>query len=243
MFSLLILGMAAAAGVAGLWAFLQWRQTRSLLLLFNLLVLGAAVLHALIAGAGRWSGPGQELRGYYVLPLLLAIAALPASLFSFAGISRASGFAWARIDWGHGIVDIIAVGLLIYSLSGIFAVQTLAPACWADVVWYLPSVPPPLYCPGHAPEIVMPPRIHWVPVVVLAAYFSLGAGLWWRQGWPWLLVGMGLGIVLLLTPLTWGPVPRFAGELICAVAITLVAVRHARSQPPRPARAESAPDA
>lgn len=232
MFSLLLLALAAAGGATCLWAFLQWRQTRSTLLLFNLLVLGAAVLHALTGGAGHWAGPGAELRGYYVLPVLLATVALPASLFSFAGISRGSGFGWARIDWGHGAVDILAVALLIWSLPGILTIRTLAPACWHDVVWYLHSVPPPLFCPGHAPDVVLPPRPPVVPLVVMLAYLGLGAGLWWRQGWPWLLLGMGVGSILLLMPLTWGPLPRFAGEVLCAGVMVLAAVRHVRNQPP-----------
>ncbi|GIK35762.1 MAG: hypothetical protein AMXMBFR45_00560 [Gammaproteobacteria bacterium] len=232
MFSVLILVMAAAGFLVCLWAFGEWRRTRSVILLFNVLVLAAAVVHALIAGSGRWAGPGTELRGLYVLPLLVATVALPAALFTFATISRGSGFAWARIDWGHGGVCLLAVALLIYSLPGIFVIPTLAPACWRDVVWYLPSVPPPLFCPGAAPELVLPPRLPVVPAVVVAAYLGLGAGLWYRQGWPWLLAGMAAGTALLLLPLTWGPVPRFAGELLCAGVMALAAVRYVRSQPP-----------
>lgn len=234
MFSLLILAMAAAGFAACLRLFGHWRRTRSGILLFNVLVLAAAVLHALIAGAGHWLGPGSQLRALYSLPLLVATVALPASLFTFATVSRGSGFAWARIDWGHGSVCLFAVALLVYGLWGLLRGAALAPACWQDVVWYLPSVPPPLFCPGEAPAPLLAPRLPVVPVVVLVAYLGLGAGLWHRQGWPWLLVGMGTGILLLLAPLTWGPLPRFAGELLCAGVMALAAARYALSQPPRP---------
>lgn len=69
---------------------------------------------------------------------------------------------------------------------------------------------------------------------MVLCYLGLGAGLWWRQRWPWLLAGMAAGAVLLALPATWGPLPQFAGEALCAVAMVAVGVRHARSQPPKP---------
>jgi hypothetical protein len=243
MFSALILLFSAAGFAALLWSFGQWRRTRSSILLFNVLVLAAAVLHALIAGSGRWVGVGNQLRDLYSLPLLVATFALPASLFTFATISRGSGFAWAKVDWGHGAVCLFAVALLLYNMTGILAARAISPACWRDVLWYLPSVPPPLFCPGDAPATVFAPRLPVVPAIVLLAYLGLGAGLWRRQGWPWLLVGMGTGIALLLAPLAWGPVPRFAGELLCAGVMALAAARYALSQPPRPAPVEEAGEA
>lgn len=234
MFSLLILLMVALAGVAGFWGLLQWQKTRSMLLLFNLLVLLTVMLHGLSAGIGHWVGVGQELRGYYILPLLLGIVALPFSLFGFAGISRASGFAWARIDWGHGIVDIIAVALLLWTLPRILSMQALVPACWQDVIWYVYAVPPSLYCEGYVPDPGLVAPLPLVPIVVVLCYLGLGAGLWFHQRWPWLLAGMAPGAVLLALPAAWGPLPQFAGEVLCAVAMVAVGVRHALSQPPKP---------
>lgn len=233
MFSILILLMVAAASGAAVWAFLEWQKTRSMTLLFNMGVLLTALLHCLFAGMGHWVGVGTELRGYYVLPLLLGIVALPFSLFTFAGISRASGFAWAKIDWGHGIVDIVAVALLLWSLPRIMGIEALGPGCWRDVIWYAYEISPSMSCEASPSAAGVPASLFAVSLSVLAAYLGLGAGLWWRQRWPWLLVGMVAGIMLLALPADWGPLPQFAGELVCAVAIVAVAVRHVRLHPPR----------
>jgi hypothetical protein len=80
-------------------------------------------------------------------------------------------------------------------------------------VWYQASAPS-----GKFPLVL---------ASVLAAYLGLGAGLWWRQRWPWLLAAMGIGIILLLTPAAWGPLPYFIGTSLCFCAMVFVAERHA----------------
>ena len=148
---------------------------------------------------------------------------MPVTLFTFATICRRLGFAWARPDWSHGAVCLYASALLIYNLRGIFALKLIHPACWRDVVWYQAAVPAQLSCAGAASG----GTVEW-PVVlasVLLAYLGLGAGLWWRDRWPWLLAGMGAGIGLVLAPPAWGPVPSLLGTSLCFSAMTMVAVR------------------
>ena len=205
MYSALLIVIAVAAVAVLAWGLVEWqRRDRPVILLFNLLALGAVAAHVLLAGIGRFIGAGDTLRDLYALPMLVAIFALPASLFTFATLSRRIGFRWAQIDWGHGAVCLAAVALLIYGLPDLQRMRLIEPAYWHDVVWYV--------------------RESW-PVtafVVLAAYAGLGAGLWWRERWPWLLAGMVAGIALLPLP---GPLPKLLGETLCFVAIVVATVR------------------
>ncbi len=234
MYSIFILLLAAIGLGVCLAALLVWQRTRSNLLLFNLAALGAVTLDLLIAGSGHWIGAGDSLRGLNALPALVSTFALPLTLFTFATISRGSGFAWARIDWGHGAVCLLAVALLVYSLPDILRLRFIYPACWHDVVWYRPSVAPGMGCAPGAPAAPLSAPFPLVRWCVLSAYFSLGTGLWLRERWPWLLVAMGAGIGLILLPRSWGPVPGFLGEMLCFCGICIVAARHVAMNP-RPA--------
>jgi hypothetical protein len=233
-YSIFILLLAAIGMGFCLSAFLVWQRSRSNLLLFNLAALGAVTLDLLIAGLGHWIGVGEQLRGLYALPALVATFALPLTLFTFATISRGSGFAWAKIDWGHGAVCLFAVALLVYGLPDILRLRFIYPACWNDVIWYRPSVAQGMACasgaaqaPLHAPF----PLSLWC---VLIAYFGLGAGLWLRQRWPWLLASMGMGIGLLLLPRSWGPLPALLGGLLCFCGISVAAARYVAMNPRSP---------
>ncbi len=225
MYSVFLLLIAAAGAGVVLHGLLAWQRARSALLLFCLIGLGAVVLETLIAGLGRWVGAGAQLRDLYALPILMATFAWPLSLFTLATLSRRLGFAWARIDWGHGAVCLFAVALLLYSLPDILKMRRLYPACWQDVLWYLRSVPAGLACSGDtSPATAAPLPI--VLVAVLAAYAGLGAGLWWRQRWPWLLAAMVAGLGAMLLPANWGPVPWYLGLTLCFSAMTWETARH-----------------
>jgi hypothetical protein len=224
MYSVLVLAMAAAAaGVLG-WSALAWLRLRGNLVLFNVAALGAVVLALGLAGAGRWIGAGAQLRDLHALPALVAAVAWPLSLFTFATLARRLGHRWARIDWGHGAVCLGASALLAWSLYGLGSLKAMAPACWRDVLWYLPAVPRPWACGpesigGSAPPIVL--------AAVLAAYLALVVGLWRRQGEPGLAALMAAGIALQLLPAAVGPLPGFLGLALCFGGIARVAVRHA----------------
>lgn len=225
MFSIFLLMLAAAGTWLAAGGLLAWRHSRSNLVLFSLAALAAVVIETLVAGAGRWLGAGDRLRDLYAFPILIAAFAWPLTLFTLATLSRRLGFAWARIDWGHGAVCLLAVALLVYNLRNLFSLRQLDPACWRDVVWYLRSVPQGMACPGDVP-------LHQGPwpadlVVVLLAWLGLGAGLWRRRGWPWLFAALLGGAGLLLLPAQWGPVPWYLGLNLVFAAIALETLRHA----------------
>jgi len=234
MFSVLLLVIAAggiAVGVAGLPA---WQRSQSNLLLFCLLALGAVAAESLLAGLGRWLGPGPQLRGLYALPALVATFAWPLSLFTLATLSRRLGSGWARIDWGHGAVCLFAVALLVYGLQGLFGLQALGAACWQDVVWYLREVPAALACPGETPAQAATGRF---PVVagVLAGWLVLGVDLWRRERWPWLCLALLAGAILLLLPPAWGPLPRYLGLSLSFGAIAREVTRRSAALAPQAA--------
>jgi hypothetical protein len=206
MYSGLLVVIAIGAFAVLAWGLREWqRRDRPVILLFNLLALGAVAMHVLLAGIGRFLGPGDTLRDLYALPMLVAAVALPASLFTFATLCRRIGFRWARIDWGHGAVCLFAFALLLYGLPDLRRMRLIEPSIWHDVVRYVRADRP------------------IAPLVVLAAYAALGAGLWFRLRWPWLLAGMVAGLALLPLP---GALPQLLGETLCFVAIVVATVRY-----------------
>lgn len=186
MYSPLLLLLAGASLAVTLWAFRQWQLSRSAMILFVLLPLAALPVELLFAGLGEQNR---------ALPLIWARISLPLSLFALATLCRRVGFAWAKIDWGHGAMCILAVLMLIYELIGLPRIGT-QPAAISIVAW-----------------------------LVFAIYLACGVGLWRAQGWPWLLAGMLPGVLLLLLPLSVaGPLPAGLGKLLVysAMAVTMV---------------------
>lgn len=227
MYSILLLLVAAAGAIVALRGLPAWLRARSNLLLFGLLALAAATLETLLAGLGRWLGAGPKLLELYALPILLGTAAWPLSLFTMATLSRRLGHGWARIDWGHGAVCLFASALLAYGLSGIFSLRALQPACWQDVVWYLREVPPALAC-GVGPVAAMGTGpLHLVLPSVLVGWLGFGVALWRYEHRFGLLAAMAVGVVLLLAPAAWGPLPYYLGLVLCFAAVVVETGRHA----------------
>lgn len=202
MYSLLVLLLAGAGLALALWAFLQWQLSRSAMILFVLLPLAALPIELLAAGLRLWSGADESARGLGTLALRWAHLTLPLSLFSLATLCRRVGFAWAKIDWGHGALCILAVLMLIYQLPGVLKVR-VQPAAVPVVSW-----------------------------LVFAMYLACGAGLWLRQRWLWLLAGMLPGVLLLLVPPgVAGPLPLYLGKLLILAAMTVTMVHFTRLFP------------
>lgn len=234
MYSYVLLLVAAAGASMLARGLLSWRRQRSTLLLFCLAALAAVVAETLLAGLGRQLGAGDPLRDLYALPTLIATFAWPLSLFTFATLSRRLGFGWAKIDWGHGAVCLYGSALLVYGLPGLLALRAMAPACWQDVVWYLRDVPPALACPGQAGT----PADGAMPIVlgsVIAAWITLGIGVWRLQGRPGPLVALASGAILLALPAGWGPLPWYLGLTAAFSAVVAEATRHAAllARPPQ----------
>ena len=188
MYSLLVLLLAGVSLALALWTFRQWQLSRSAMILFVLLPLAALPVELLVAGLERWSGAGEPPRGLGALALVWAHITLPLSLFALATLCRRAGFAWAKIDWGHGAVCILAVLMLIYQLPGVLK-SGVQPGATSVVAW-----------------------------LVFAMFLACAAGLWRVQRWPWLLAGMLPGMLLLVPIEAAGPFPAYLGRLLILAA-------------------------
>lgn len=211
--------------------FRQWRHSRATLILFPLLALAGGLLETVLGAAGHLTGPATALAELYAFPLLIRLFVLPMTLFTLATLARRAGFGWARPDWGHGAVCILAVVLLIASLGGVLALKAVVPVCWRDVVWYAwERVPEGLVCAGavDTPSGAVPRLPAVAATVVLLAWLAHGLALWWRFRWPWLLLGMVAGLSLLQSPPVAGPVPWLAGQLAVLAAILHSSLHEAR---------------
>lgn len=201
MYSLLVLLLAGAGLVVAVRAFLQWQSTRSAMILFVLLPLAALSVELLITGLGHWLGAGRSVSGLLAIPLLITQITVPLSLFSLATLCRRVGFAWAKIDWGHGAVCILAVLLLIWQLPGALRTTGAPPAAISVVDW-----------------------------LVFVMYLACGLGLWRGRRWPWLLAGMVTGMVLLPLSAA-SPLPAWLGRLLILSAMTVTMVHYTRLFP------------
>lgn len=202
MYSLLVLLLAGVSLAIALWAFFQWQLSRSAMILFVLLPLAALPIELLAAGIGLWSGESESARGLGSLALKWGHLTLPLSLFSLATLCRRVGFAWAKIDWGHGSVCILAVLMLIYQLPGMLK-------------------------SGMQPEAT--PLVIWL---VFAMFLACGAGLWRVQRWPWLLAGMVTGMLLLLIPPgATGPLPLYLAKVLILASMAVTMVHFTRLYP------------
>ncbi len=211
MYSVLLLVLAVAALGVTLWTFRHWQATRSGLILFVLLPLPALPYELFVAGIGRWLGPGQTLLELSGLPILWWTLTLPLALFSVATLCRRVGFSWARLDWGHGAVCIVAVVLLLWKLPVIFTIKQLRLASWEDTVRYVPAVP------------VVPLSL-WL---VFGAFMLTGLGLWRRERWPWLALPLAVALLLLALPgAVAGPIPAYLGKVVGFAGIAGAAVHY-----------------
>jgi hypothetical protein len=202
MSALLLLLLALVSLGVALWAFLQWQQSRSAMILFVLLPLAALPIELLAAGLGLWSNADESAGGLGRLAQNWAHITLPLSLFALATLCRRVGFAWAKIDWGHGGVCILAVLMLIYQLPDVFRPGAVS-ASISLVAW-----------------------------LVFAVFLACGAGLWQVRRWPWLLAGMVPGLLLLLLPAgIAGPVPTYLGKVLILVAMAVTMVHYTRLFP------------
>lgn len=199
MYTLLVLSLAGAGLVVSLWAFLQWQLTRSAMILFVLLPMAALSVELLVAGLAHGFGEGRSFSGLIAIPLLVTQITVPLSLFALATLCRRVGFAWAKIDWGHGAVCILAVLMLVWQLPGALKTTGAQPLPISVVDW-----------------------------LVFAMYLACGLGLWRRQRWPWLLAAMVPGMLLLLPLSVANPLPAWLGRLLMLSAMTLTMVHFTR---------------
>jgi hypothetical protein len=216
MYSWVLIATAVAGFAVAVRVLLIWQRQPSNLLLFTVIALVAACGSAVLAGLGATE--------WWAVPVLIGIFAFPLTLFTHATLSRRIGFAWARIDWGHGTLCLIAVALLLNGLREVPALRLLEPACWQDVVWYQHAVPAAFRCTGAEPAAA----VSLPPLSLLAAlgvWAGLGLGL--RRQQPAFAAAMALALVLVAIAPIAGPLPWFVGQVVGFSAITWVTGRYA----------------
>jgi hypothetical protein len=228
MYSVLLLALGILNLGVALWLFRHWQQGRSAIVLFVLLAMAASPWEVLVAGLGRFIGTGETLRDLAGLPVLWWTLTLPLALFSLATLCRRLGFRWALIDWGHGLVCIGAVLLLLWELPRVFGTKQVFAGCWQDVVYYAPVLPPGQVCPGTPPPGPSPAATWLAPWIVFGAFAAAGIGLAVTRRWPWLALGGIAGCALLaLPPAAAGPIPALLGRSLVFWAMAAATVRYA----------------
>jgi hypothetical protein len=224
MYSLLLVATALAGIAVAVRVLLIWRRQPSGLLLFTVIALAATCISTALAGFGATVGRGDALRDWWALPVLVGIFAFPLTLFTHATLSRRIGFAWARIDWGHGTLCLLAVALLLNGLREVPALRLLEPACWQGVVWYQHAVPAAFVCVGVEPAapISLPPLSL---LAALGAWAGLGLGL--RHQQPAFATAMAAAVLLVASAPVLGPLPWFIGQVVGFAAIAWLTGRYA----------------
>jgi hypothetical protein len=225
MFSLLMLGLAAANTALLAYTLREWRRLRLPVLgLLAFLILALPYDTALV-GAGRWLGQGPLLEVASGPRFMLFHLSVPLTLIITAALARLAGFRWAQPPWFIGGVCVLATAFAVADWQHIVVWPSLYPACWADTLRYLPSVLESQACTPGQPGIGLPGAFPLAGAVALPALLVLGGLMAWRKRWPWLVIGIATGLVLLgLPPARVGPVPGFVGDAINMLAMVGTAV-------------------
>lgn len=144
-----------------------------------LVVLGLIYDNAVIS-AGRAIGEGALLEGLslgrfwihaLVTPLLV--------VFAWHALAR-SGAAWAKPRAAGVVAVVVAAGLVVLELTHVVGIE-LAPRDEYGALSYAEADP------SGGPAVMV--------LLVSLALLVAGAVVWWRQRWPWLLVGTLLMVV------------------------------------------------
>jgi hypothetical protein len=231
MYSLLMLPLVIANTLLAIWLARSWYRHRDWLLLVTLLPMIALPYDTGIVMLGGTIGEGDLLRAlsaprlnwfYLTAPLLLIIA---------GGIARRADFPWAQSNGVLGVLCALALGFVIYDASRIFQVPTLYPACFEDVLRYVSSVKLAQACtPGQA-GIDVGGRVPWAGFAGMLLLLVVGVLLWWKRGWPWLVLGSVAGaIVLGLTNTPIGPLNTFYGDFLSVGAFVWTAIHFSSSK-------------
>jgi hypothetical protein len=225
MYSLLMLPLVIANTLLLVWLARSGFRYRDWLLFLTLLLIIALPYDTGLVMLGSTIGQGdllQKMSGprfnwfYLTAPLVPLIA---------AGIARRAGFAWAQSKWVWGVLGLFALGLIVNDASSIFQAPTLYPACFEDVLRYVASVKPAQVCtPGQAGIDVggSPP---WAALAGMLVMLVVGVLLWWKRGWPWLVLGAVASTVVLALPTTpIGPLSTFYGDFLSMGSIAWTAI-------------------
>lgn len=225
MYSLSMLPLVIVNTLLVVWLVRSWAQNRDWLLLVTLLPMIALPYDTGIVMLGSTLGQGDLLRMlsaprmisfYLTTPLLLVIA---------GGIARRADFGWAQSKWVLVGLGALALGSVVYDAPKIFQIPTLYPACFEDVVRYVSSVKPAQACtPGQA-GIDVGGSVPWAALAGMLLLLVIGVALWWKRGWPWLVLGSVASAIILGMPDTpIGPLSTFYGDFLSLGSIVWTAI-------------------
>jgi hypothetical protein len=220
MYSLIVLPLVIANTLLVIWLARSWYRGRDWVLFVTLLPMLALPYDTGMVALGSTIGEGDLLRVlsmprmtwfYLTSPLLLIIA---------GGIARRADFKWAQANWLLWVLGVITVGFIVSDASRIFQLPTLYPACFEDVLRYVSSVKPEQACtPGQA-GIDVGGNIPWAGLAGMLVLLVIGVLLWWKRGWPCLVLGSVASAILLGLPNTpIGPLSTFYGDFLSMGAI------------------------
>jgi hypothetical protein len=225
MYSLLMLPLVIANTLLVVWLARSGFRYRDWLLVLTLMLIAALPYDTGIVMLGSTIGQGDLLQMLSVPRYIWFYLTAPLLPLIAGGIARRAGFAWAQANWVWGVLGLLAVGFFVNDVSKLFQVPTLYPACFEDVLRYVASVKPSQVCtPGQA-GVDVGGSLPWAALAGMLLMLVVGVLLWWKRGWPWLVLGAVAGTVVLGLPNTpLGPLHTFYGDFLFMGSIAWTAV-------------------
>jgi hypothetical protein len=231
MYSLSMLPLVIANTLLVVWLVRSWTRNRDWLLLVTLIPMIALPYDTGIVALGSTIGQGDLLRMLSAPRLNWFYLTAPLLLIITGGLARRADFAWAQSNGLMVGLGALALGFVVYDAPRIFQIPTLYPACFEDVVRYVSSVKPAQACtPGQA-GIDVGGSVPWAGLAGMLLLLVLGVLLWWKRGWPWLVLGSVTSAILLGLPNTpIGPLTTFYGDFLSLGAIVWTTIHFSSLQ-------------
>ncbi len=225
MYSLLMLPLVIANTFLVIWLARSGYRNRDWLLFVTLLMMIALPYDTGIVMLGSTIGQGDLLRLLSAPRLNWLFLTAPLLMIIACGIARRAAFAWAQSKWLLGVLCVLAFGFLVYDAPRIFQVPALYPACFEDVLRYVSSVKPAQACTPGQPGIDVGGVVPWAGLAGMVLLLAVGVQLWWKRGWPWLVLGtIASAIVLSLSNTPIGPLNTFFGDFLSMGSIILTVI-------------------
>jgi hypothetical protein len=231
MYSLLMLPLVIANTGLVVWLARSGYQNRDWLLLVTLSLMIALPYDTGIVALGSTIGEGDLLRMlsaprlnwfYLTAPLLMIIA---------GGIARRADFRWAQSNGVMVALGLLTLGFIVYDAPRIFQVPALYPACFEDVLRYVSSVKPAQACTPGQVGIDVGGTVPWAGLAGMLVLLVVGVQLWWKRGWPWLVLGSIASAIMLGLPNTpLGPLATFYGDFLSMGSIVWTAIHFSSSR-------------
>lgn len=234
MHSFLILGLALANLALLAWTLACWWQHRHPVLLVLAFLVMILPFDAAVVGVGRWLGEGALLEVLNGVRFRLLGLSLPVLLVVAMVVARLGALRWAQGTWLVPASVMLGAVFILLDWQDIFRTPDLHPACWQDVLRYLPSVPADQACRPGQGGVELAVRLPPAAFLALPALVLTGIHLWWKRRWPWLFWG---GVALFVLPglaaAGAGPLPGFLGDTLGLTALVATAVHFIGRPPPR----------